>query len=209
MFPYDLAITLGSGEKCRTRDPFSFLPTISEDDLFLFGRGDERRIYEKLGAHPRTIDGVAGTSFAVWAPNAKRVSVVGDFNGWDARHHPMRVLGRSGVWELFAPGCGVGSHYKFQILTQDGRVLEKTDPFGFFFEIAPKTASIVWDNSQYAWSDSDWLQRRAEQDPRKLPMSVYELHLGSWRKKKRGESFSYKSLRESSWSMFERWVLRP
>lgn len=194
LFPYDLAITWGSGEQWRTRDPFSFLPTISEDDLFLFGRGDERRIYEKLGAHPRTIDGVAGTSFAVWAPNAKRVSVVGDFNGWDARHHPMRVLGRSGVWELFAPGCGVGSHYKFQILTQDGRVLEKTDPFGFFFEIAPKTASIVWDNSQYAWSDSDWLQRRAQQDPRKLPMSVYELHLGSWRKKKRGESFSYKKL---------------
>ena len=194
LFPYDLAITWGSGEQWRTRDPFSFLPTISEDDLFLFGRGDERRIYEKLGAHPRTIDGVDGTSFAVWAPNAKRVSVVGDFNGWDARHHPMRVLGRSGVWELFAPGCGVGSHYKFQILTQDGRVLEKTDPFGFFFEIAPKTASIVWDNSRYAWGDDAWLNQRAGRDPRREPMSIYELHLGSWRKKSKGESFSYRKL---------------
>lgn len=194
LYPYDLAITWGSGEQWRTRDPFSFLPTISEDDLFLFGRGDERRIYEKLGAHPRTIDGVTGTSFAVWAPNAQRVSVVGDFNGWDARHHPMRVLGQSGVWELFAPGCGVGSHYKFQILTRDGRVLEKTDPFGFFFEIAPKTASIVWENQNYAWGDENWLQQRAGQDPRRQPMSIYELHLGSWRKKSKGESFSYRRL---------------
>lgn len=194
LFPYDLAITWGSGEQWRTRDPFSFLPTISEDDLFLFGRGNERRIYEKLGAHPRTIDGVTGTSFAVWAPNAQRVSVVGDFNGWDARHHPMRVLGQSGVWELFAPGCGVGSHYKFQILTRDGRVLEKTDPYGFFFEIAPKTASIVWENQNYAWGDEKWLQQRAGQDPRRQPMSIYELHLGSWRKKSKGESFSYRRL---------------
>ena len=194
LFPYDLAITWGSGEQWRTRDPFSFLPTISENDLFLLGQGDERRIYEKLGAHPRTIDGVSGTSFAVWAPNAKRVSVVGDFNGWDARHHPMRMLGQSGVWELFAPGCGVGSHYKFQILTQDGRELEKTDPFGFFFEIAPKTASIVWDNSRFTWGDDSWIKQRAGLDPRREPMSIYELHLGSWRKKSKGESFSYRKL---------------
>ena len=130
IYAYDLAITWGSGEQWRTRDAFSFLPTISDNDLYLFNRGDERRIYEKLGAHPRCIDGVDGTSFAVWAPNAQRVSVVGDFNGWDGRHHPMRMLGQSGVWELFAPGCGVGSHYKFQILTADGELQEKTDPFG-------------------------------------------------------------------------------
>ena len=194
IFPYDLAITWGSGEQWRTRDPFSFKPTIGKDDLFLFNQGNERCIYNKLGAHARTIDGVAGTSFAVWAPNARRVSVVGDFNGWDGRHHPMRLLGQSGVWEFFAPGCGVGSHYKFQILTKDGRLLEKTDPFGFFFEIAPKTASIVWDNHRFGWSDGDWINQREQCDPRTQPMSVYEMHLGSWQKQGQGESFSYKEL---------------
>jgi len=194
IYAYDLAITWGSGEQWRTRDAFSFLPTISDNDLFLFNQGDERRIYEKLGAHPRCIDGVDGTSFAVWAPNAQRVSVVGDFNGWDGRHHPMRMLGQSGVWELFAPGCGVGSHYKFQILTEEGDLLEKTDPFGFFFEIAPKNASIVWDNSRFAWSDADWIARREKVDPLAQPMSIYEMHLGSWRKKDEGESYSYREL---------------
>jgi 1,4-alpha-glucan branching enzyme len=194
IYAYDLAITWGSGEQWRTRDAFSFLPTISDDDLYLFNQGDERRIYEKLGSHPRCIDGVDGTSFAVWAPNAHRVSVVGDFNGWDGRHHPMRMLGQSGVWELFAPGCGVGSHYKFQILTAEGELQEKTDPFGLFFEIAPKTASIVWDNSRFAWTDSDWIAKRERADPLVQPMSIYEMHLGSWRKKAEGESFSYREL---------------
>ena len=194
LFPYDLAITWGSGEQWRTRDPFSFMPTIGQDDLFLFGQGDERRIYDKLGAHARTIDGVEGTSFAVWAPNARRVSVVGDFNGWDGRHHPMRVLGKSGVWEIFTPGCGVGSHYKFQILAEDGRLLEKTDPFGFFFEIAPKRASIVWDNHRFGWSDQDWINQRALRDLRTQPMSVYEMHLGSWLKQDKGELFTYRKL---------------
>ena len=194
IFPYDLAITWGSGEQWRTRDPFSFSPTINDEDLFLFGQGDERCIYEKLGAHPRTIDGVQGTSFAVWAPNAKRVSVVGDFNGWDGRHHPMRIMGKSGVWEIFAPGCGVGSHYKFQILTQEGLLLEKTDPFGFFFEIAPKTASIVWDNKRFNWSDQQWIYQRDSRNPRDQPMSIYELHLGSWRKKSDGKSYSYRKI---------------
>ncbi len=194
IFPYDLAITWGSGEQWRTRDPFSFTPTINNRDLFLFEQGNEGCIYEKLGAHPRTIDGVQGTSFAVWAPNAKRVSVVGDFNGWDGRHHPMRVMGKSGVWEIFAPGCGVGSHYKFQILTQKGRLQEKTDPFGFFFEIAPKTASIVWDNNRFGWSDEKWISQRDSRNPRDQPMSIYEVHLGSWRKKSDGNSHSYRKL---------------
>jgi len=194
IYAYDLAITWGSGEQWRTRDAFSFLPTISDDDLYLFNQGDERRVYEKLGAHPRRIDGVDGTSFAVWAPNAQHVSVVGDFNGWDGRHHPMRMLGQSGVWELFAPGCGVGSHYKFQILTAAGELQEKTDPFGLFFEIAPKTASIVWDNTRFAWTDSDWIAKRERADPLVQPMSIYEMHLGSWRKKAEGESFSYREV---------------
>jgi len=194
VYAYDLAITWGSGEQWRTRDAFSFLPTISESDLYLFGEGNEHRIYEKLGAHPRWIDGVSGTSFAVWAPNAQRVSVIGDFNGWDSRHHPMRMLGQSGVWELFAPGCGVGSHYKFQILAADDKLQEKVDPFGFFFEIAPRIASIVWDNDRFAWSDSKWIEQREQRNPRMQPMSIYELHLGSWQKKNKGEFFSYREL---------------
>ena len=113
VYAYDLVITDYQGKVRSTRDAYSFLPTLGETDLYLFGKGDERRIYEKLGAQLRTIDGVHGTSFAVWAPNAQRVSVVGDFNGWDGRYHPMRALGASGVWELFIPGVGEGSLYKY------------------------------------------------------------------------------------------------
>src|SRR5204863_4885652 len=120
--------------------------TLGETDLYLFGKGDERRLYDKLGSQLRTMDGVAGTSFAVWAPNAQRVSVVGDFNGWDGRVHQMRSLGASGVWEIFLPGVGEGAHYKFEVRGIHGRVVMKSDPFGFFFEVASKQASIVWNN---------------------------------------------------------------
>src|SRR3954467_1490871 len=116
VYAYDLVITGHDGAVRRTRDPYSFLPTLGETDLYLFGKGDERRIYDKLGAQLRSIDGVPGTSFAVWAPNAQRVSVVGSFNNWDGRHHPMRNLGSSGVWEVFVPGVGEGALYKFEIL---------------------------------------------------------------------------------------------
>ena len=121
-------------------------------------QGDERRIYEKLGAQLRTIDGVAGTSFAVWSPNARRVSVVGDFNQWDGRRHPMRLLGVSGVWEIFIPGIGEGAHYKFEIESVHGQISLKTDPYGFFFEVPPKNASIVWNNQKFAWTDQAWLE---------------------------------------------------
>ena len=144
VYVYDLVVTDQAGNIRRTRDPYSFLPTLSEADLFLFNKGDERRIYDKLGAQLRTLDGVAGASFAVWAPNARRVSVVGDFNQWDGRCHAMRLLGVSGVWEIFIPGVGEGAHYKFEIDNTNGHVVLKTDPFGFFFEVAPKNASIVW-----------------------------------------------------------------
>ena len=137
VYAYDLVITNPAGEQHRTRDAYSFLPTLGEADLYLFGKGDERKIYDKLGAHLRMIDGVPGTSFAVWAPNAQRVSVVGDFNRWDGRVHSMRLLGVSGVWEIFIPGVRSGAHYKFEIRDAHGQIKLNTDPFGFFSRSRP------------------------------------------------------------------------
>ena len=194
VYAYDLVITNHQGQVRRTRDAFSFLPTLSESDLFLFGKGDERKIFEKLGAQLRVIDGVPGTSFAVWAPNAQRVSVVGDFNNWDGRFHPMRLLGASGVWEIFIPGVGQGAHYKFEIRDAHGNIKLNTDPFGFFFEVAPKQAAIVWETKHFKWNDSAWLKKRRESDPLRSPMSVYEVHVGSWQKKSENESWSYREL---------------
>ncbi len=194
IYAYDLVITDQAGNVRRTRDPYSFLPTLGESDLYLFGKGDERRIYDKLGAQLRTIDGVHGSSFAVWAPNAQRISVVGDFNHWDGRFHPMRSLGPSGVWEIFVPGVGEGAHYKFEIRDKQGHISLKTDPYGFFFENAPKNAAIVWNTQRFTWSDESWLSQRRQRDALRSPLSVYEVHIGSWRKKSQGESLSYREL---------------
>ena len=194
VYAYDLVITDYQGNVRRTRDAYSFLPTLGETDLYLFGQGNERLIYNKLGAHLRVIDGVPGTSFAVWAPNAARISVVGDFNSWDGRYHPLRLLGASGVWELFVPQVGEGAHYKYEIKDARGAIMLKTDPYGFFFEAAPKNASIVWNTQKFAWTDEKWLQARAERNVLRLPMSVYEVHLGSWAKKSAVESFSYREI---------------
>ena len=194
VYAYDLVVTDHQGRTRRTRDAFSFLPTLGESDLFLFGKGDERRIYEKLGAQLRTIDGVPGTSFAVWAPNAQRISVVGDFNRWDGRFHPMRLLGASGVWEIFVPGVGAGAHYKFEVRDTHGNISLKTDPYGFFFEVAPKNAAIVWNTRKFKWTDETWMQRRPGRNPLRSPLSIYEVHLGSWRKKSVGESLSFREL---------------
>jgi len=196
VYAYDLVIHDQAGNVRRTRDPYSFLPTLGEGDLFLFGKGDERRIYEKLGSHLRTFDGVAGASFAVWAPNAQRVSVVGDFNNWDGRCHPMRSLGSSGVWEIFIPGAGKGAHYKFEIRDAHGLISLKTDPYGTFFEVPPKNAAIIWDGENYDWSDGEWMEARRKRNPLTSPLSIYELHIGSWRKKSAGESFGYRELAE-------------
>jgi 1,4-alpha-glucan branching enzyme len=196
VYSYDLVITGKAGEVRRTRDPYSFLPTLGESDLYLFGKGDERRIYDKLGSKLRIIDGVPGTSFAVWAPNAQRVSVVGDFNGWDGRCHPMRSLGNSGVWELFIPGVGKGAHYKYEIRNLHGHILLKTDPYGFFFETPPKNAAIVWENDRFPWTDDAWMTRRRDQAPLREPLSIYEVHIGSWRKKAQGHSLNYRELAE-------------
>jgi len=194
VYAYDLIITDFQGKVRRTRDAYSFLPTLGEMDLYLFGQGNERRIYDKLGAQIRTIDGVTGTSFAVWAPNGQRVSVVGAFNNWDGRYHAMRSLGASGVWEIFIPGLGEGTLYKYEIKNGHGSLVLKTDPYGFFFEPAPKNASIVWDNRKFTWSDEKWLERRREQDWLRAPVSVYEVHIGSWRKKNSYESFGYREI---------------
>jgi 1,4-alpha-glucan branching enzyme len=194
VYAYDLVVTDQSGNTTRTRDAYSFLPTLGETDLYLFGKGDERRIYDKLGAQLRSPDGVPGTSFAVWAPNAQRVSVVGTFNNWDGRVHQMRSLGASGVWEMFIPGVGEGAHYKYEVRDLHGRISLKTDPFGFFFETPPKNAAIVWDTRKFAWGDEAWLAKRRQRDVLREPLSIYEVHLGSWKKKTANESLSYREL---------------
>jgi 1,4-alpha-glucan branching enzyme len=196
VYAYDVLITEQDGTKVQSRDPYSFLPTVGETDLYLFGQGNERRIYDKLGSQLRAIDGVKGTSFAVWAPDAQRVSVVGDFNRWDGRCHAMRSLGASGVWELFIPGVGEGAHYKYEIRTRSGALALKTDPYGIFFEVAPKNAAIVWSGGKFAWDDEAWLQKRREHNPFRSPMSIYEVHLGSWMKKNKLESLTYREIAE-------------
>ena len=194
IYAYDLVVTDHQGETHQYRDPYSFLPTLGATDLHLIGEGRHRRLYEILGAQLRTIDGVSGTAFAVWAPNARRVSVVGSWNHWDGRAHPMRLVGASGIWEVFIPGVGQGSLYKFELLDSDGCMRLKTDPFGFFFERPPKNASIVWDTRSDGWTDDEWIKNRQERHWLKAPMSIYELHLGSWRKRSAYESFSYREL---------------
>ena len=169
-------------------------PTLSDAELHLIGEGNELRLYDKLGAQLRLIDGVHGTAFSVWAPNAKRVSVVGDFNDWDGRRHVMRRLDDSGVWELFVPQVGQGAHYKFELINAQDRLLLKTDPMGRFFEKAPKSAAIVWDTSGFLWSDHDWLEQRTRLNALESPISIYEVHLGSWRKHNDAESYSYREL---------------
>jgi 1,4-alpha-glucan branching enzyme len=152
----------------------------SDLDLYLFGEGNHTRIYDKLGAHPMTRDGVEGTHFAVWAPNASRVSVVGDFNGWNGRAHPMRSIGSSGIWAEYVPDAHIGHCYKLEITTRTGETLEKADPFAFGFEIPPRSASVVC-RIDYEWHDHDWMRDRAGFDSWfRRPMAVYEVHLGSW-----------------------------
>jgi len=161
-------------------DPYAYLPTLGDVDLHLFNEGTHRRLWEKLGAHPRVVDGVPGVAFAVWAPNARRVSVVGDFCGWDGRLLPMRLLGSSGVFELFVPDVSPGALYKYEILTRDGLPRVKTDPFAQSMESPPDTASRVVAEGNYGWADDAWMATRDRRDHAREPMLVYEVHLGSW-----------------------------
>ena len=180
---YRLRFHFTDGATWERDDPYRFLPTIGDIDLHLFGEGTHRRLWEKLGAHVRTMDGVEGVSFAVWAPNARRVSVVGDFCGWDGRIFPMRGMGSSGVFELFVPEIKPGALYKFEMVTGEGMIRVKTDPFAFKLEQPPGTASIVQAEGAYQWSDTDWMNRRASKghwDVLHEPVLIYEVHLGSW-----------------------------
>jgi len=178
---YEIETRYPDGLSVTEADAYSFPPTVGELDLHLAGEGRHEEIYERLGGHERTLGGVAGTAFAVWAPAARSVSVVGDFNSWDGRLHPMRSLGSTGIWELFLPGVQAGALYKFELRTQGGALRVKTDPYARQVEISPKTAAIV-SRSEHKWADAEWMAARAKQVQHERPMSVYEVHLGSWRR---------------------------
>jgi 1,4-alpha-glucan branching enzyme len=176
---YQLRLQEGEHERV-IYDPYAFRsPRLTEFDLHLFAEGNHHRIYEKLGAHLTELNGVKGVYFAVWAPNARNVSIVGDFNYWDGRKNQMRK-GPTGVWELFIPALGEGDRYKYEIKNQDGHMYEKSDPYGFYQEVRPKTASIVTNLDNYSWNDQDWMEQRRHANALNQPISVYEVHLGSW-----------------------------
>ncbi len=163
------------------RDPYAFPPMLSEDDLYLFGEGNNFQMYHHLGAQLREVDGVKGVNFAVWAPNARGISLVGSFNGWDGRTHVMQKRIPSGVWELFVPGIGPGEQYKFRVTTLGGTQIDKCDPYAFYAEVPPRTANIIADLDTYLWGDQEWIDRRVNSPLLEQPVSIYEVHLGSWR----------------------------
>ena len=174
-------------------DPYVFWPTFGEVDAYLFNNGVHYDIHRKMGSHVLHHQGIEGTSFTVWAPSARRVSLIGDFNHWDGRVNPMRSLGSSGVWELFVPGMAAGMRYKFEIITKTGARLIKTDPYALCFEVRPKTASFVSDPFQYQWGDRVWMDQRSKETLSR-PMSVYEVHLGSWKRGRDGQFLNYRDL---------------
>jgi 1,4-alpha-glucan branching enzyme len=195
---YRLQIRFSDGNVLETYDPYVFPPVLTEYDLYLSGEGTHYQKYEKLGAHVREVAGVRGVHFGVWAPNARRVSVVGNFNLWDGRVHPMRHRGSSGIWELFIPGLDEGELYKFEILSRVGGVGLKTDPYGFADEMRPNNASVVRTIDGHRWKDTAWMESRPLRDWLHSPMTIYELHAGSWRRKPEEENrwLTYRELAE-------------
>jgi len=190
---YQLAWIDATGQESIVYDPYSFAPQLSLYDLHLFNEGRHLHAYRVLGSHVRVVNGIAGVLFSVWAPNANRVSVVGDFNSWDGRRHLLRR--RGGVWELFIPGVETGMRYQFEICPQESaELLRKSDPYGRCFERRPATASIIADNAAYAWRDELWMARRRRQDWTRVPLTVYEVHLGSWQRDGHGGYLSYADL---------------
>jgi 1,4-alpha-glucan branching enzyme len=200
IFPYRLRKTDYAGAKTLFVDPYSFLPVLTDFDLHLIAEGTHYDQYEKLGAREMTVDGIEGVFFAVWAPNAIRVSVIGDFNAWDGRRHMMRVRGSTGVWEIFIPGLKEGTVYKFEVKSRyKGFLAQKADPYAFYSELRPKSASIVWNLGKYAWSDDAWMEARRGRNWHESPLSIYEVHLGSWRRvpEEGGRWLTYRELADS------------
>lgn len=201
---YTLAIRYGDNDVVITADPYSFEPYIGEMDRYLFGEGNHYEIYEKLGAHPMTYNGVEGTYFAVWAPNARSVSVIGDFNMWDSRLHQMRILDVSGIYEIFIPGVKEGAIYKYFIRTREGEELFKCDPYGNYAEVRPNNASRVADLTTYRWGDATWEKKKASltrKDRMEAPISIYEVHPGSWKKHNDGTEDGFYNYRELAHSL--------
>jgi len=181
---YRLKIRFEDGATFETYDPYAFLPLLTDYDIYLSGEGTHYLKYEILGAHVREVAGIRGVHFGVWAPNANRLSVIGDFNAWDGRVHAMRSRGTSGIWEIFMPGLDEGALYKFEIVGSGGKYLGvKTDPYGFAAEVRPKSASVVFNIERHRWNDREWLAARSSGDWLHAPMSIYEVHLGAWRRK--------------------------
>ena len=181
VFPYRIRIKSYDGAISEFYDPYAFLPVLTDFDLHLIGEGSHYKTYEKLGTHIMEINNIKGVHFAVWAPNARRVSVIGDFNRWDGRRHPMRILGASGIWEIFIPGLNEGELYKFEIKSrQKKQIFEKSDPYAFYSEIRPKTASIIYDINKFQWNDTEWIKMRSKKNWHESAVSIYEVHLGSW-----------------------------
>lgn len=195
-FRYQLEYTDADGNTWRSYDPYSFSPTLSEFDRHLFGAGTHYEIYEKMGGRLMTHEGARGAAFSVWAPNAKAVSVIGDFNNWDARRSPMRRLGESGIWELFLPAAAEGDKYKFHVTQCDGRVVDKTDPYGVYAEVRPNNASVLYPLKRYKWKDRRWMTARRKYDFRAAPMNIYEVHPGSWKRAEGNRFLTYTELAE-------------
>jgi 1,4-alpha-glucan branching enzyme len=193
---YRLCWRRDGGDWQESEDPYRFAPLTGDLDLHLFGEGRHEHLYRVMGAHCCEHQGVTGVRFATWAPNAKRISVVGDFNNWHGLAHPMRVRGQSGVWELFIPGLQAGEKYKFEVCDANGKLQLKADPYGNRFEMRPATAAIICAPSEFAWSDQDWLQRRAAWDWQHSPISVYEFHPGSWRRGADDEFLNFRDMAE-------------
>jgi 1,4-alpha-glucan branching enzyme len=194
VFPYMLRKITRSGTAETFHDSYSFLPTLTDVDVYLFNAGTHHRVYEKLGAHYAVVAGIGGVQFAVWAPGARSVSVIGEFNGWDRRSHAMRVLGSSGIWEIFIPGLPEGVIYKFQVKTQTGYIMDKTDPYGVEMEVRPRTAARVNFLSGYTWKDEEWMSKRAQGGQLGQPIAVYEVHPASWQRNAQGQWLTYREL---------------
>ena len=194
-FDYVLELQTESGDRWRTPDPYNFAPQLGEIDLHLLGEGRHEKLYERIGGRIWNADGTDGALFSVWAPNASQVSVVGSFNGWDRRRHPMRIRGSSGMWELFVPLAAPGDLYKFSIRTSEGEVVDKADPMALASELRPRTASVLAEPTPYRWSDEEWMSARAASNPITESVSVYEVHALSWRRPDDGSDVTWDYLK--------------